>query len=328
MMFLYYSLALLFGFVLLLWGADKFVFGSAATARNLGVDPLLIGITILGFGTSAPEILISATASSQGASGLAIGNAIGSNIANIGLVIGASALVRPLLISSQTLRVEMMLLLIATIGTVFVLLDNSLSRTGGGALLAGFFLIMTIIILQQKKQSLDKVTAKDPVGGEYEAEIPKDVPPRSAIMWIVSGLVVLMAGAWILVWAAESLATALGVSDLIIGLTIVAVGTSLPELTVCVISARKGEVGLILGNVIGSNIFNLLAVVGLAGMIHPLQFSPDVLGIHYPVMAVFTVILGLIAYNYLGNGRAGRRIGGLMLAGFFAYQFFVVYQSL
>jgi len=314
-MLLSYTAAMLLGFVLLVRGADRFVFGASATARNLGVDPLMIGLTIVGFATSSPEILVSVTAASQGAAGLAVGNAVGSNIANIGLVVGMTAVVQPLVISSMTLRREMALLIAACLGTAVLLWDGELGRFEGFVLVAGFMAALIMIVSWGRR-----FRKTDPTAFDYAAEIPEDVPPSRALSRLVIGLVVLMAGAWILVWGAKNTAAALGISDLVIGLSIVAVGTSLPELAVCIVSVRKGEHGLVLGNVIGSNIFNLLMVIGLTGVIHPLRFNETTVGLHYVVMCVFTLALALIAYNRLGNGRVGRPLGMLMMLGFFAYQ--------
>ena len=252
--------AIIVGFALLVWGADRFVIGAGATARNLGVAPILIGLTIVAFATSAPEILVSVVASLQGNVGLAIGNAVGSNITNVGLVLGLTALVRVIEIRSQTLRREMPALLAVTLLTFMLFVDGFLGRVDGLVLLASLALVMYWIARLGFRSS-----ESDPISAEYAAEIPSDMGMPRALGWFAVGLIVLLVGSNILVSGAEGLASDLGVSDLIIGLTIVAIGTSLPELAVSLVSALKGEHGLALGNILGSNIFNLLAVIGLAG---------------------------------------------------------------
>ena len=310
-------IAILVGFALLLYGADRFVVGAAATARNLGLSPLLIGLTIVGFATSAPEILVSITAALHNETDMAVGNAIGSNIANIGLVLGIGALVKPILItSSSTLKREMPLLIIITLGAFTLFINDYLSRADGFLLLGALavFLYWIVKIAIESKNT-------DAMAVEYEAEIPDDMPTGKAVFWLVLGFAALLGGANVLVWGAEELARQLGVSELIIGLTILAIGTSLPELAVTVVSAFKGEAGLALGNIVGSNIYNLLAVVGVAAVIQPAPLPPEVLSLHYPVMAVFTIAIYLMAYNFRSNdvARLRRRHGALLFLAFIGY---------
>jgi len=310
-------IAILAGFVLLLYGADRFVVGASATARNLGLSPLLIGLTIVGFATSAPEILVSITAALHDETDMAVGNAIGSNIANIGLVLGIGAMIKPIMItSSTTLRREMPLLIVITLGTFVLFLNDYLSRTDGLILLValGVFLYWIARIAIKSKST-------DTMAVEYEAEIPHDMPTGKAVFWLVLGFAVLLVGANILVWGAEELARYLGVSELIIGLTILAVGTSLPELAVTIVSAYKGEAGLALGNIVGSNIYNLLAVIGIAGAIQPSALEPEILRLHYPVMAVFTIAIYLMVYNFGGNdvAKLKRRHGAILFLAFIGY---------
>jgi cation:H+ antiporter len=317
-----YVLALLLGFTLLVWGADKFVMGASATARKLGVPPLVIGLTVVGFATSAPEIFVSVTAAIQGVPGIAIGNAIGSNIANLGLVLAATALTRPIPVTSETIRRETAFLT-GMSGLAFALFVNDdLSRADGLALLTGLglFLYWTVTLSA-------RVTDADPLEAEYAAEIPADVALPKASLWLTVGFFVLLAGANVLVWGGENIARALGVSDLLIGVTIVAIGTSLPELAVGIVSARKGEYGLALGNVIGSNLFNLLAVIGLAATISPMRLDPEVAELHYSVMMMFTVTVLFLAYNYFGKGIS-RPSGALLLGGFFAYHGYLAYSNI
>ncbi|MCZ6536297.1 MAG: calcium/sodium antiporter [Gammaproteobacteria bacterium] len=315
-------IAILAGFVLLVWGADRFVLGAGAMARNIGVSPLLIGLTIVGFATSAPEIMVSAIASLRDNPGLAIGNAIGSNIANIGLVLGATALVRPMRIQSETLRREIPALLAVTLLSVMLFLDNYISRTDGVVLLLGLGLLLHWMAGLGFRSA-----AGDPMSAEYAAEIPADVSTPTALAWFLLGLAVLLSGAWVLVWGAIKVAHVLNVSDLIIGLTVVAVGTSLPELAVSIVAAMKGEHDLAFGNIIGSNMFNLLAVIGVAASlspISPIRIDAEVLILHLPVMVGLTLVIFAIAYNFGGRGRVFRVEGFLLLMSFVAYQVYII----
>jgi cation:H+ antiporter len=280
----------------------------------MGFAPLLIGLTIVAFATSAPEILVSVVAATRGEPGLAFGNAIGSNIANIGLVLGVTALVRPIPLESATLRREMPALLAVSLLTVSLFLDSRLSRPDGIVMLTGLAIVM-IWFVRLGIRSADT----DPIKMDYEAEIPKDVSTKMAFIWLVVGLGVLLLGAGWLVDGSIGIAQSLGVSEVVIGITIVAVGTSLPELAVTATCAFKGEAELALGNIIGSNIFNLLAVVGLAVIIHPVALDAEVLYLHFPVMIVFTVALFFMAYNKQGESRIRRQEGFVLLLAFVAY---------
>ena len=243
------------GLVLLIWGADRFVHGAAAIARNLGIAPLLIGLTVVAFATSAPEIMVSVNAALRGEPDLAIGNAIGSNIANIGLVLGSVAMIKPIELTSATLRREMPALLAVSLLTVSLFLDSYLSRIDGLVLLTGLVIVMVWLTRLGLRSS-----ASDPMQADYEAEIPKHVSMRIAVFWLSVGLVMLLGGAELLVDGAIEVARELGVSEIVIGVTVIAFGTSVPELTVSMVSALRGEYGLAIGNIVGSNIFNLLAV--------------------------------------------------------------------
>jgi cation:H+ antiporter len=315
--------AIVIGFVLLVWGADRFVIGAGATARNLGVAPILIGLTIVAFATSAPEILVSVVASMQGTPALAVGNAVGSNIANIGLVLGAAAILRPMEVRSQTLRRELPALLVVTLFAFMLCSDQNLSRTDGMVLLVGLALLMYWIVALAFRSS-----ASDPMGADYAAEIPSDMTMARALTWLAIGLGVLLVGSNLLVNGAVAIAESLGVSDLIIGLTIVAIGTSLPELAVTTVSAVKGEHGLAVGNIIGSNMFNLLAVMGLAAAIAPSDLDPQVLSFHLPVMVGLTMVLFVMAYSFGGQGRINRWEGAALLMTFFAYHGYIASTAL
>lgn len=299
---------------MLVWGADRFVAGAAATARNLGVPPLIIGLTIVGFGTSAPEMLVSALASWQGNTGLAIGNAIGSNITNVGLILGATALITPLSVRSETLRREFPILLAAMLGALALMANGRLGRPDGIVLLASMGIILYWLF------NLALRGRRDPLVGEYEAEIPSAMRNSVALMWLAVGLALLLVGSKLAVAGAVDIAQALGVSDLTIGLTIVAVGTSLPELAASLVSALRREHDIAIGNVIGSNIFNLLVVLGLPAVIRPGPVPTQVLTRDYPIMIGLTLLLFAMAYGLRHPGRITRLNGVVLLLAFVGYQ--------
>jgi len=308
-------LAILAGLVLLVWSADRFVEGAASTARHAGMPPLLIGMVVVGFGTSAPELVVSALSAMQGKPGLALGNAYGSNITNIALILGTTALISPIAVHSQVLRKELPILTAVTIVACMQLLDEKISFLDASVLLIVFAGLIGWSIYQGLHQR------GDILANELDAELDVHIMPlRWAIFWLIVGLAMLIVSSRLLVWGAASIAQSLGVSDLIIGLTIVAVGTSLPELASSVIAARKGEHDLALGNVIGSNLFNTLAVVGLAGVIHPLDVPPEALYRDGFVMSLLTVSLFVLGYGYRGQpSRINRLEGGILLATYLAY---------
>ncbi len=316
-------LAIIAGFALLVWSADRFVEGAAASAKHFGMSPLLIGMLIVGFGTSLPEMVVSAIAAHQGNPGLALGNAYGSNITNAALILGVTALVAPIAVNSGVVKKELPLL--AGIGLLsgWQLWDGELSRADGMILIAGFFALVGWSIFTAMRNR------DDALGNEVDDELTEHpMPLNKALFWTVLGLVLLVISSRILVWGAVSIAHTLGVSDLIIGLTIVALGTSLPELAASVIAARKGEHDIALGNVLGSNMFNLLAVAGIAGIIHPLEVSPEVLSRDWPVMMGLTLALFLMAYGFRGEARINRLEGSLLLSSYVAYTGWLVYGVL
>ncbi len=315
-------LLVLAGLVLLIWGADRFVHGAAAAARNLGIAPLLIGLTIVAFATSAPEILVSVIASLKGQPGLAIGNAIGSNIVNVGLVLGCVAIIRPIQLRSVTLRREMPALLAVTLLTVSLFLDSYLSRIDGLVMLTG----LVIVMIWLARLGL-RSPASDPIKKEYEAEIPKNVAMPNAIIWLVVGLITLLLGAHLLVKGSISIAEYYQVSNVVIGILLVAFGTSLPELAVSLVSALKGEYGLAIGNIVGSNIFNLLGVIGVAATISPMGVEQSVLSLHVFVMVAFTLVLFAMTYDYDGKSELSRIEGIALLAAFIAYDSYVILQN-
>jgi len=318
-----YVLSMLCGIAALIWGADRMVAGSAVIARNLGVAPMIIGLAVLGFLTSAPEILVSATAALSGVPELAIGNAIGSNIANIGLVAAGVSLFRPLGIRSTALRRELAAMTVITCVPVVLYVDENISRIDGALLLlamTGFLLWVIRLGIQTR--------GRDAIEAQYAAEIPGDMRQLDASLRVLVGLVALIGGANLLVWASKNLALALGISELIIGITIVAIGTSLPELAVSAVAARKGEHGLALGNIIGSNAFNMLAVIGVATVLEPVALAREVLVLHLPAMVGMTVAFFFLTYNEAGAIRVGRPAAALLLAGFASYHGYVAFGTL
>ncbi|MFT6539607.1 MAG: calcium/sodium antiporter [Oceanobacter sp.] len=306
--------AILLGLVFLVWSADKFVIGAAATARHLGMSPLLVGLTIVSIGTSAPEMFVSAMASLDGAGNLAIGNAIGSNIANIALVLGITALVAPIPLQRGLLKKELPLLMLISLLAGVVLMDLTLDLIDALILIAA--LIFALYLMFQ--QSSD---SGEPVMDSDEAEEIENTPTAKAVFWLVAGLLILMASSKALVWGATGIASAMGVSDLIIGLTIVAIGTSLPELAASVTSALKGHHDIAIGNVIGSNIFNLLAVMPIPGILAVTAVDSMALYRDYAVMMGLTVALILLFIINYRTGILGRVSGTLLTTSYAAYMF-------
>lgn len=303
------------GFILLVWGADRLIAGASALARNLGVSPLIIGLTIVGFGTSAPEVVVSAVAAFRGNPELAVGNAIGSNIANIGLILGLTALVYPLRVESKTLRREYPLLMFIMIASFILAADLMFSRTEGWLMLAGLVAMLVWMVGLGLRRA-----PSDPLALEFEAEIPTGMPMKIAVFWLVVGLIVLPISSQFLVDGAIFIARTLQVSEAVIGLTIVAFGTSLPELAAAITSAVRREDDLAIGNIIGSNMFNILGVLGLAATIKPVAVDPIMLKQDFPVMWLLTVFLFFMAYGFKGPGRIGRRSGAFLLITYIVYQ--------
>ncbi len=307
--------AVLVGLALLVWGSDRFVFGASATARNLGVSPLVIGLTIVGVGTSAPEMLVSATAALQGNPGVSIGNALGSNIANIGLVLGVTALVRGVLVRSRIFRLEFPVMF-GVMAFAWVLLGDGLLDRSDGLVLSLAFVILLLFMLAIAVRA----RRSDPLRREFAKEIPTDVSTAKALLWFVVGLATLLLGSQAMVWGAVSIARSFDVSDLLIGLTVVAVGTSLPELATSITSVLKNEPDIAVGNVIGSNMFNLLPVLAIPGLIAPTAVPPEVLQRDFPVMLTLSVALVVMSWGFRGSGRIARWEGGVLLLAFIGYQ--------
>lgn len=312
-------IAVILGLVLLVWSADKFIDGASATASHFGMPPLLVGMVIVGFGTSAPEIVVSVMAAIDGNPGLALGNAYGSNIANIALILGVTVLIKPIMVHSAVVRKELPLLLLVTSICIFQIFDGVLSRNDAIIMLLMLVLYMGWTIWQGMRNQSDVLSH------EFEHQLQeKEVPLKTSIFQLIFGLIVLVISSRLLVWGAVEIAQAFGVSELIIGLTVVAVGTSLPELASSIAAARKGELDIAIGNVIGSNMFNTLAVVGLAGVIHPTIVPPEVLQRDMVVMGTLTLSLLLFTLSFKGQGRIGRVKGSIWLFSFVAYTCYLI----
>ncbi len=307
--------AIFAGFILLIWSADRFIIGAAATARNFDVPPLIIGLTIVGFGTSAPEMMVAGFAAFDGSPAMAIGNALGSNITNITLVLGVAALITPLDVHSRIIKKELPILLLATLMALALMRDMTLDRFDGFVLASLLVLLMWWITRQALRGK-----SKDALTDEYIAELPDKMPNSHAIFWLITGLILLTASSKILVWGAVNIATDLGISELVIGLTVIAIGTSLPELAASISGALKGEHDLAIGNVVGSNLFNTLGVLAIPGLIHPAQLAEGVLERDIPIVLILTILLFVMGYGFRGKGRINRIEGGLLMSAFIAYQ--------
>ena len=312
---LYPALAILAGFILLIWSADKFVLGASNTARSFSISPLIVGVVIVGMGTSAPEMLVSGMAAAEGNTGLSIGNAIGSNITNIGLMLGITALFYPLQIHSKLLKREMPVLIAIMALSYFILWDQELSFLDGLLLLSLMIAMLAFTIWEAKSNGEDNLSQ------EILDELPEEIGKGEALKWLIIGILVLIGSSRLLVWGSVEVAEYFNVSDLIIGLTVVAIGTSLPELATTIAAARKKEFDLAVGNIVGSNMFNILGVMALPGLIHAGSFDAAVLTREYPVMIGLTIALILfsIAWRKGKTGVLGRFEGGLLLAGYLAY---------
>ncbi len=315
--------AIVIGFALLIWGAERFITGAAAIARQLGVSPLLIGLTIVGLGTSAPEILVSVMAVWQGNAGMAIGNAIGSNIANIGLILGVTAIVVPLTVRSRVLRREYPIMLGVTLLAAALMMDRSLDRVDGLILFGSFVLVMGMLA----RFALQDREGSDILAVEFDEELTAEGGMGKATGLFFIGLITLLLGSRALVWGAVNIATALGVSDLVIGLTIVAIGTSLPELAASITSALKGEHEIAIGNVIGSNIFNLLTVLPVPALFAPGLFDGQAFVRDVPVMLGLTVAVLIFGYHRSDQGQINRWEGFMLLGCFIAYQLLLYFQT-
>ena len=308
--------AVALGVVLLLLSADRFVDGAAAIARRFGMSPLLIGMIVIGFGSSMPEMLIAVLSSLEGSSDLALGNAFGSNITNIALILGLTALMSPIAVQSSLVSRELPLLTAITAITALLLVpDGFLSRTDGMILIVMFLVVMGWTI------QLNRETETDELATLVESSEKGQLTPVRAWVYLVGGPTLLILSSRMLVWGGTEIATGLGVSELIIGLTIVAIGTSLPELASSIAAVRKGQHALAIGNVIGSNMFNTSVVIGLSGSIAPSLIQMDLIRRDFPLLLLLTLTLFIMCYPWRGpgTGRINRREGAMLLATYLAY---------
>jgi len=317
-----YLAAVIAGLALLIWSADKFVEGAAAMARLLGVSVMIIGITIVGFGTSAPEIVVSIIAVMENTPDIAIGNALGSNIANIGLILGVTAILVPIPVAGRLFRTEYPLLLLATAVMAWALYDLSLDIVDGFALFGLLILCLLHLIKEHRKHPADYAQE------EHEnEEMVHEMRMPAAIGWLVAGLLLLVGSSKLLVWGASGIATTLGVSELIIGLTVVALGTSLPELAASIASLKKGSPDLAVGNVIGSNLFNSLAVIGLPALFTPFAINASARSRDLLVVIGLTLVLMLMSRFPGALPRQLTRVKGvILLMAFVLYQLYLYYQ--
>jgi len=307
--------SLVIGLIVLVWSADKFILGAAGSAKNFGMSPLLIGLTIVAFGTSAPEILVAIVATMDGSGTLAIGNALGSNIANIALVLGVTALIAPLPVKNSVRRKELPLMVLVTLIAGAVLYNLSLDTLDSVLLFAA--LISCLYIFSRSKN-------EDEEGAEEEEEIP-DVKTSTGVFWLITGLALLIASSKAIVWGATDIAYALGVSDLIVGLTIIAIGTSLPELAASITSALKGHHDIAIGGVVGSNIFNIGAVLSIPGLVSPISFGADIFIRDYGLMLALSVLL--LVFCFTRKPAKIKRPEGAFLLALYSGYMFILYTS-
>ncbi|WP_372870312.1 calcium/sodium antiporter [Shewanella sp.] len=312
---------LIAGLAVLVWSADKFVYGAAAFARNLGLPPMLIGLTIVAMGSSAPEMFVAATASMEGMRDTAVGNVLGSNVANITLILGVTAMIGAVAVSSQTLKREIPMMLAATALAGYFLHDGILDRNEGIILAVAFLALMAYLIWH----ALTNKTP-DPLADDADEEIPRDVPTSKALIWLVVGIILLPLSADWMVDGAVGIAKYYGLSDLVIGLTIIAVGTSLPELAACVASALKKEDDLAIGNIVGSNMFNILAVLALPGLIAPGVVDAQAVTRDFYMVMATSVALALFVLMSGKDRQLKRWHGAIFMAIFIGYQY-VLFQT-
>lgn len=318
--------AVIVGLAVLVWSADKFVDGAVGVAEFCGMSTLLIGMVVVGFGTSAPELTVSAISASQGNPELALGNAYGSNIANIALILGATALISPILMQRSVLRGDLPILLAVSVISIILVWDGSVARWNGILLLIVFTAAIAYSIRSELKKA--KLEKSESLSGNDDSAEPKKVSLGKSVFWLVLGLVLLVVSSRALVWGAVEIARTLGVSDLLIGLTIVAIGTSLPELASSIAAARKGENDLALGNIIGSNLFNTLAVVGLAAIVSPMDAIEKAVAYRdMPLMIALTVALIVLGFRRKGDGRLNRIAGAILLAVYVGYLALLIVQA-
>ncbi len=318
------SAILIIGLVLLVWSSDVFIEGAASTAKHLSISPLVIGVVVLGFGTSMPEIVVATLASLDNSPGLAVGNAVGSNIANIALVLGITAIIAPIVVKSSILKRELPVLLAVTIGAYLLVLDGHLGFSDGIILVIALIIVMFWMIKTNK--SMKK---SDPMAEETQQEL-EDMPLLSrnkALFYLIGGLIILMISAKMMVYGAEDIAHFFEVPDVVIGLTIIAIGTSLPELAAAIAAARKNEADLMIGNIVGSNLFNILAVFAVPGLLAPSLLNREVLTIDMPIMIGLTLLMLIMALPRNGKAVIHKGKGIILGTLFIAFLVLLYFRS-
>ena len=320
-----FSVAIILGLIVLVWSADRFVEGAANLARNWGISPFIIGIIIVGVGTSAPEMLVSTVAALDGNPGIGIGNAIGSNITNIGLVLGVTAIITNLPVRSEIVKQELPLMLCAGLLSWLLMADHYHGFWDGIILVGCLVAVLSWLVYSSKQQ---QAMTDDKYLEETLDDLPDELPLNKAVFWTITGLLLLLASSKALVWGASGVAVAFGVSDLVIGLTIVAIGTSLPELAASISSALKGDTDLAIGNIVGSNLFNNLGVLAIPALIDPGLVPDGVLSRDMPIMIGLTLLLIIMGYGLFSRSRyqITRSRGVLFLSLFVAYQVLLYHQ--
>lgn len=318
------SLILLIGLALLVWSSDIFIDGAASFSKHMDISPLVIGVVVLGFGTSMPEVVVATLASLDDSPGLAIGNAIGSNIANIGLVLGITAIIAPIVVKSSILKRELPLLLFISFAAYALVLDKHLGFMDG--VILAIALVVVMIWMIKANKSMD---TSDPMVDEtlQELEDHPELTLKKSIVFLLGGLVILMISAKMMVWGAEEIAIAFNVPEVIIGLTIIAIGTSLPELAAAIAAARKNEADLMIGNIVGSNLFNILAVLAVPALLAPSVLDNEILNQDLPVMLAFTIAMLLLALPLLGKASINRAKGILLTACFVSYLVMLYFRT-
>lgn len=316
-------LALLVGFLILFWSADQFVYGATAAARNFNMSAMLIGLTLVSLGTSAPEVFVAVASAYEGSPELAVGNSIGSNIANIGMVLGFTAILVPLPFRVEVLRRDLPILLIVTMCAGIVLMNSYLGVLDSLFLFAGLGLFLFRLVREhQRTYTMEQAAEISDLD-----EVP-EMSTRKSVLIFIASLLLLLASAELLVWSATGIAVRMGISDLVIGLTVIAVGTSLPELVVSVSCALKGQTDLAIGNIVGSNIFNILLVLAIPGLLAPTALDPQILWRDYLLMFMMTLLLVLFAYGVRSKAMITRLEGGFLLLIWVAYLTSLYHSSL
>jgi cation:H+ antiporter len=318
------SLLLIIGLALLVWSSDIFIEGAASTAKHLSISPLIIGVVVLGFGTSMPEVVVATLASLDNSPGLAIGNAVGSNIANIALVLGFTAIIAPIVVKSSILKRELPVLLAISVGAYLLVLDGHLDIYDGIILVVALVAVMGWMIKANKA-----IDTSDPLASETQSELD-DLPEltkNKALIYLVGGLIILMLSAKMMVAGAVDIAHFFEVPEVVIGLTIIAIGTSLPELAAAISAARKNEADLMIGNIIGSNIFNILAVLAVPALLAPSALDSDVLYIDMPIMLGLTFMMLLMAIPRKGKAIIHKSEGILLVSLFIAFLILLYFRT-